>query len=373
MHTHDIVVYGATGFTGRLVCEYLVERSAELGGLRWAMAGRSIEKLENLRHEIGADGAALLVADTADPASIDAMAASARLVLTTVGPYQLYGSPVVAACAAAGTDYVDLCGEPHWMRAMIDEHSAAARQSGARILFSCGFDSIPSELGVWTVQRAAIERFGEPLPRVRGRLTTFVGGPGGGSMASGRATAEAAADDPAIAALLADPFALTPGFVGPPQPSGSEAGSEPDVGAVRPFFLAPTDVQNVHRSNLLLGHRYGADLVYDEMLVGESAFTPPPGAPLAPGEGPSTAAMNDGSFETVFIGSHPDGRELRAVVASSKDPGFLTTSRMVVETALGLLERQDVAPGVWTPGAALEGDLVNRLAERAFMTFAVLD
>ena len=301
------------------------------------------------------------------------MAASTRLVLTTVGPYKLYGTPLVAACAAEGTDYVDLTGEPHWMREMIDDYSTAAEESGARILFACGFDSIPSELGVWLLQEAAIERYGHPMPRIRGRLVSFVGGPGGGSMATGRAMAQAAHADPEVARLLADPFALTPGFRGPEQPTGLEPGVEPDLGPVRPFFLGPTDVKNVHRSNQLLRHRYGTDFVYDEMLVGESSFNPPPGAQLAPGEGPSLEAMLNGGFETLFIGVDDEGHELRATVSSSRDPGFMTTSRMITETALSLLEQPDVAPGIWTPVAALQGELAERLAERAFMSLDVDD
>ena len=370
MKTYDIIVYGATGFTGRLVCEYLAERIDESNDLRWAMAGRSIEKLARVRDELGIAQIPLLVADAGDPVSIEEMTDATRLVLTTVGPYELYGSPLVAACAAAGTDYVDLCGEPHWMREMIDRHSDAAQRSGARILFACGFDSIPSELGVWVLQKVAIERYGKPMPRVRGRIISFVGGPGGGSMATCRAVARAAESDPAVAQLLADPFALTPGFTGPPQPPGLEGGMEADVGAVQPFLLGPTDVKNVHRSNLLLQHRYGTDFVYDEMLVGESTFKPPLGVPLHPGEGPTREAMNKGHFETLFIGSDVAGSEIRASVSSSKDPGFLTTSRMVSETALCLLD-SDVAPGIWTPGAALQEELVARLSEHAYMTFAL--
>ena len=372
MAAHDIVVYGATGFTGRLVSAYLAERARELGDLRWAIAGRSLDQLARVSHEIGASGTPLVVADASDPGSLAAMVADTRLVISTVGPYAEYGTSLVAACVAAGTDYLDLSGEPHWMRRMIDEFSGQAQESGARILFSCGFDSIPSELGVWVLEDEAIRRFGRPMPRVRARLVSFVGGPGGGSMATGMAMASAAQSDPAIAQLLADPFALTPGFVGPEQPSGMDAGVEPDVGPVRPFFLGPTNAKNVHRSNALLNHRYGVDFVYDEMLVGESTFTPPPGAPLKPGEGPSPEQLAAGHFETLFIGSDDEGHEQRAVVSSSLDPGFRSTSRMIVETALLLLE-SDVAPGIWTPGAALEGALVERLAQRASMRLEALD
>ena len=167
MRDYDIIVYGATGFTGRLVAEYLGQQNVT----RWAMAGRSRAKLEEVRDIIGAPAdTPLLVADADDPASLKAMAQSTQVVLTTVGPYQLYGEPLIAACVAAGTAYVDLCGEPAWMRQMIDAHHEEAQRTGARIVFSCGFDSIPFDLGVLTLQEAAKARYGIPAPRVKGRV-----------------------------------------------------------------------------------------------------------------------------------------------------------------------------------------------------------
>ena len=169
----DIVVHGATGFTGRLVIEYLMARYP-LGAdtkLRWAMGGRSAEKLAAVRDEIGAPkDTPLVVADGSNAASLKALTERTRLVLTTVGPYQLYGNELVAACAGSGTDYVDLCGEPVWMRDMIDAHEAQAKASGARIVFSCGFDSIPFDLGVFMLQDEMQRKFGQPANRVRGRV-----------------------------------------------------------------------------------------------------------------------------------------------------------------------------------------------------------
>ena len=193
----DIIVYGATGFTGRLVAEYLSRQYGLDSGLRWAMAGRSADKLAAVRDEIGAPAATPLVtADAGDPASLEAMVGRTRLVLTTVGPYQLYGSELVAACARSGTDYVDLCGEPAWMRHMIDAHTEAARSSGARIVFSCGFDSIPFDLGVFYLQDVARAQLGATVPRVRGRVRKMKGTFSGGTAASFKATM-AAAKDPA--------------------------------------------------------------------------------------------------------------------------------------------------------------------------------
>ncbi|RZM23378.1 MAG: saccharopine dehydrogenase, partial [Sphingomonas sp.] len=219
MRDFDIVIYGATGFTGRLVAEYLTQTYPT--GVRWAMAGRSLAKLQEVRDLIGAPGdTPLITADSDDAASLRAMAQRATVVLSTVGPYQLYGSALVAACAATGTAYVDLCGEPAWMRHMIDAHHAAAQVSGARIVFSCGFDSIPFDLGVLTLQECARARYGHPAPRVKGRVRAMQGGFSGGTAASLKATLAAAARDPSILGLLANPFALTPGFTGPHQPTG---------------------------------------------------------------------------------------------------------------------------------------------------------
>ena len=188
----DIVVHGATGFTGRLVIEYLLTRTGT--GLRWAMGGRSASKLAAVRDEVGAPAdTPLVVTDSDDPASLAALVARTRLVLTTVGPYQLYGSALVKACAEAGVDYVDLCGEPAWMRQMIDAHQAAAQASGARIVFSCGFDSIPFDLGMLMLQDEMKKRFGAPAARVRGRVRKMKGTFSGGTAASLKATMAAAA------------------------------------------------------------------------------------------------------------------------------------------------------------------------------------
>src|SRR4051794_38752353 len=185
----DIVVYGASGFTGQLVAEYLVSRYAGDSDLKWAMAGRSLDKLAAVRDAIGAPAdTPLIAADAGDPASLQAMIDQTQSVLTTVGPYQLYGSELVAACAASGTDYLDLCGEPLWMRQMIDAHETTAKSSGARIVFSCGFDSIPFELGVLFCEATAKKMFAAPVSRVKTRIRDIKGGPSGGTVASIKAT-----------------------------------------------------------------------------------------------------------------------------------------------------------------------------------------
>ncbi len=377
----DIIVYGATGFTGRLVAEYLVASGAQ----RWAMAGRSLTKLQEVRDLIGAPvDTPLVTANADDPASLRAMCERATVVLTTVGPYQLYGSDLVAACADSGTAYVDLCGEPAWMREMIDKHHARAQQTGARIVFSCGFDSIPFDLGVLTLQEAAIERFGRPCPRVKGRVRVMKGGFSGGTAASLKATLAAAARNPSIIALLTNPFALTPGFSGPGQPSGMLPEYDRTIEAwTAPFIMAPINTKNVHRTNFLLGQRFGADFVYDEMMVaglGEMGKAAAEAIakmnPLAgdkgpkPGEGPSKEERDSGHYDILFVGEMGGGERIDAVVTGDKDPGYGSTSKMIAEAALCLVEDvPDAKGGIWTPGAIMGGPLRKRLVERAGLTF----
>ncbi|MHA6721464.1 saccharopine dehydrogenase family protein [Sphingomonas sp. RS2018] len=382
MSEFDIVVYGATGFTGRLVAEYL---GGADHGVRWAMAGRSAEKLAAVRDEFGLD-VPILTADADDPASLTALCERTQVVLTTVGPYQLYGGALVAACAASGTAYVDLCGEPAWMRHMIDAHEATAKASGARIVFSCGFDSIPFDLGVWTLQQAAIERFGIPAPRVKGRVRSMKGGFSGGTAASLKATLAASATDPSIFRLMIDPFALTPGFEGPSQPKGLMPEYDAAVGAwVTPFIMAAINTKNVHRTNALLGHPYGADFRYDEMMVAPGLGDIGKAAaeamaklnPLAsdkgpkPGEGPSKEERESGHYDLMFIGEYPDGRTLTATVTGDRDPGYGSTSRMIAQTAIALVKDVGGDGGIWTPGALMAGVLRDRLAAHAGLTFSV--
>jgi short subunit dehydrogenase-like uncharacterized protein len=378
----DIIVYGATGYTGRLVAEYLA--GSYPAGVRWAMAGRSLTKLRQVRDDLGLpESTPLLTANSDDAASLRAMCARTTVVITTVGPYQLYGSDLVAACAATGTAYVDLCGEPGWMRQMIDAHHQAAKASGARIVFSCGFDSIPFDLGVLTLQAAARARFGRPAPRVKCRVRSMKGGFSGGTAASLKATMAAAARDPSLIPLLASPFALTPGHSGAHQPAGLLPEYDPTINAwVAPFVMAPINTKNVHRTNFLLGQPYGADFVYDEMVVtglgdlGKAAaealakLNPFAGdSGPKPGEGPSKEEREAGHFDILFAGLMPDGGRIDAVVTGDRDPGYGCTSKMLAESALCLV--QDVAGegGIWTPGALMGVPLRDRLMAKAGMTF----
>jgi short subunit dehydrogenase-like uncharacterized protein len=384
----DIIVYGATGFTGQLVAEYLAKHYTGKDDPKWAMAGRSLEKLASVRDAIGAPAdTALIVADASDPASLKAMVDQTRSVISTVGPYQLYGNDLLAACVASGTDYFDLCGEPIWMRQMIDKHEAAAKASGARIVFSCGFDSVPFELGAFFVQEEAKRVFGAPASRVKGRVRDMRGTLSGGTAASGRATFEAVAKDLSLVAILNDPFALTPGFSGPKQPKGNKVAFEEDLQSwTAPFTMALVNTRNVHRSNMLMGFPYGKEFVYDEMVLtgpgekGEAnarkvvAANNEKTGPNArkPGEGPSKEERENGLYDLLYIAVAPDGREIRVAVKGDRDPGYGSTSKMISECAVCLLrDTSEVPAGIWTPGAAMGNKLIRRLVDHAGLTFEV--
>ena len=401
---YDLIVFGASGFTGRLVAEYLHAAYGTDPNLRWALAGRSAAKLAEVRDALGLPATVpLLVADASDAAALGTLVASTRVVITTVGPYQQHGEPLIRACAAAGTDYVDLCGEPGWMAKMIPELEAPARASGARIVFSCGFDSIPFDLGVWHAQQEALARFGRPLARVHGRVAVLKGTFSGGTVASMLATMEAIGREPSLARTLADPFALA-GEKGGRQPDDRGAAFDDLAQAwTAPFVMATINTKNVHRSHALLGRPWGKDFVYSErMLTGEGkagakrakamarqsalqtlllAFGPTRAllrrfALPKPGEGPNQTQREKGRYEVLFFGETADGRRLTTRVTGDRDPGYGSTSKMISEAALCLLRdvHRDTTPGgVWTPAAAMGRHLVQRLRERAGLSFEVRD
>jgi short subunit dehydrogenase-like uncharacterized protein len=385
----DIIVYGATGFTGQLVAEYLAAHYTGKDAPKWAMAGRSLDKLASVRDAIGAPPkTALIAADAGDPASLKAMIDQTGSVISTVGPYQLYGSKLVAACAASGTDYFDLCGEPVWMRQMIDAHEATAKSTGARIVFSCGFDSLPFELGVFFCQESAKKAFGAPVSRVKGRVRDMSTTISGGTAASFKATFAAAAKDLSLVASLQNPFVLTPGFEGPKQPRANKPVLDEDLGSwTAPFVMATINTRNVHRSNMLMNFPYGKDFVYDEMVLtgqgeqGEAnakrlvaavnAERMGGGGPK-PGEGPSKEERENGFYDLLFVALAPDQRQVRVAVRGDRDPGYGSTSKIISECAICLLrDTPEVPAGIWTPGAAMGNKLIERLIDHAGLTFEV--
>ncbi|MEP4888765.1 MAG: saccharopine dehydrogenase NADP-binding domain-containing protein [Aliiglaciecola sp.] len=384
--TYDVIVYGATGFTGQLVAEYLAKTYTNKDELNWAIAGRNLDKLKQIKSNLNLSAEVeCIVADSEDLDSLKSLVQSTKVVLTTVGPYQLYGNDLVALCAESGTDYVDLCGEPTWMHDMIGKHQAAAEKSGARIVFSCGFDSIPFDLGVYFLQQKAQQDFSQTFSRVKGRVRGMKGTFSGGTKASLQATMAAAKKDQAVMQVLLNPFSLTPGFTGAEQPLGNKPIYEDEFNSwSAPFIMAAINTRNIHRSNFLLAHQYGEDFVYDEMM-----FTGPgeKGKAIAehvaadksmasdegpkPGEGPSKEEREAGFFDVVFSAQEGD-KKLAVSVKGSMDPGYGTTSKMISESAVCLAKDDlSVKGGIWTTAPAMGDKLIERLVAKAGMTFTV--
>jgi len=382
---YDVVVYGATGYTGKLVAEYMHMEHTPMG-IKWAVAGRSEDKLAKVAVELGLpDSVGRIVADAEQPDSLARMACAAKVVITTVGPYTYYGEPLVKACVEAGTDYVDLCGEVLFMYQMIDKYDEAARSSGARIVFSCGFDSIPFDLGVAFAQEKFIAAYGHPANEVRSLMRAMEGSFSGGTAASLGATMEEVGKDPSLFDVLVSAFGLTPGFDGPPQPDYNQVREDPITGSwMAPFVMAVINSKNVHRSNQLSGFLYGKDFVYDEMVMtgpGNEGKTMAEalasvdlfrdGPQRKPGEGPSKEERENGFYDVLIVAS--DGSNtLKVSVNGDKDPGYGSTSKMISESALYLAEgRCEHGGGVLTPAAAFGTGLVGPLTKRAGLTFGV--
>ena len=378
----DFIVYGASGFTGKLVVEYIVSQYGSDKNISWALAGRNIEKLQSVKDAKGvAEEVPIIKVDSDDVESVNAMVAQTKCVLTTTGPYQLYGNNIVAACAELGTDYVDLCGEPGWMHEKINQHAVQAKESGSRIVFSCGFDSIPFDLGVLFLQNEVIERFGKPAQNVRGRVRGMNGEFSGGTAASLGATMAALKTKPELIAVLGNPFALSNGFTGPEQPSDSKPQYDEKLDTwVAPFFMAPINTKNVHRSNALMNHFYGEDFCYNEMWVmgpgeeGEAAAkyiataNPFSDAPK-PGDGPSRESRENGNYDVLFCGDIND-ESVHVSVAGDMDPGYGSTSKMITESAICLVkECEQLAGGIYTPAPSMGAKLIKRLQDNAGLTF----
>ena len=381
---YDFVVYGATGFTGKLVVEYLVHKYSNNSQIKWALAGRNLEKLESVAASKNVpEGTVLLEVDSNDNASIEEMVLKTKCVLTTVGPYQLYGNDIVSACAKSGTDYVDLCGEPGWMHEKINELTETARETGSRIVFSCGFDSIPFDLGVLFLQNEVTRRYGKPSLNVRGRVREMNGEFSGGTAASLGATMAALKEKPELFAVLANPFSLSNGFAGPDQPADNKPIFDDKLDTwVAPFFMAPINTKNVHRSNALMNHMYGKDFCYNEMWImgpGDdgkaaadfiSSSNPLSNAPK-PGEGPSRESRENGNYDILFCGDVND-ESVHVSVVGDMDPGYGSTSKMIAESAICLVkECEDLNGGIYTPAPSMGTKLIKRLQDNAGLTFKI--
>ena len=381
---YDFVVYGATGFTGKLVVEYLVHKYSNNSQIKWALAGRNLEKLESVAASKNVpEGTGLLEVDSNHIASIEEMISKTKCVLTTVGPYQLYGNDIVSACAKSGIDYVDLCGEPGWMYEKINELTETARETGSRIVFSCGFDSIPFDLGVLFLQNEVTRRYGKPSVNVRGRVREMNGEFSGGTAASLGATMAALKEKPELFTVLANPFSLSNGFAGPDQPADNKPIFDDKLDTwVAPFFMAPINTKNVHRSNALMNHMYGKDFCYNEMWVmgpGDdgkaaadfiSSSNPLSNAPK-PGEGPSRESRENGNYDILFCGDIND-ESVHVSVVGDMDPGYGSTSKMIAESAICLVkECEDLNGGIYTPAPSMGTKLIKRLQDNAGLTFKI--
>jgi short subunit dehydrogenase-like uncharacterized protein len=400
----DVVVYGATGFTGQLVAEYLLGKYGAEGELRWAIAGRSEEKLRGMRRELGAAAEQLpvIVADSSDPDALGKLAARTRVVLTTVGPYALYGSNLVAACVEHGTDYCDLAGETQWIRRMIDAHHERAQETGARIVHCCGFDSIPMDIGVFFLQEEAKARHGAYCDSIALYVKATKGSVSGGTLASMSNIIQEAKRDRSIARILADPYALNP----PDERQGPDGGDQRDVrfdedvqSWTAPFVMAGINTRIVRRSNALAGYPYGRGFRYREAtLTGPGTGGRIKGAMLVatlgglvfgmsmrptrallqkfvlpePGEGPSREQQKSGFFSLMQVGKLADGTVMRTRIAGDRDPGYGSTSKMLSEAAV-CLARDDLQTGggIWTPASAMGAPLLKRLRSNAGLTFEV--
>ena len=394
----DIVVYGATGFVGRLLVDHLAAHAPD--GARIALGGRSRERLERLRESL--TGAArdwpVVVADAADPDELGELARSTRVVATTVGPYARYGLPLAKACAGAGTHYADLTGEVLYVRDVIDACHETATRTGARLVTACGFDSVPSDLGVLMLHRQAQADGAGGLGDTTLLVTRMRGGVSGGTVDSMRAQLEALEADPSRRRTVLDPFALSPdrSAEGDDSAEGDVVRPYRDVLTGRwaaPFVMAPFNTRIVRRSNALLAHAYGPRFHYREAMglgtdlraratalavtavlgVAMAAMSNPLTRPLAdrlapaPGQGPDEQARANGRFRMEVRTVTDAGRRYVAIVAAHGDPGYAATAVMLGESALCLaFERAEHGGGVLTPAVAMGAALVDRLRAQGF-------
>lgn len=401
--SYDLVVFGATGFVGRILCEYLLNQVGVNDSVQWAIAGRSEAKLEALAAELGAKGQLpLITADATDETSLRELCAQTRVVISTVGPYALYGEPLVKVCAESGTDYCDLAGEPQWIRRMIERYHTAAQGTGARIVPCCGFDSIPSDLGVYYLQQQAQQRLGHPCDHIKMRVKTAQGGVSGGTVASGINLIQEASGNPELRQELDNPYSLCPDHPQAHPPTLAPVQYDPDFqGWVSPFVMAAINTRIVLRSNALQGYPYGKNFQYEEAiltgpnaagwlvaqglkgtldgLAAAMAFSPTRWLLKKtlipqPGEGPSQSSQEQGFYDLRFWGVTAGGETLESKVVGDRDPGYGSTAKMLGQA--GLCMAEDFAEagkpgGFWTPASMFGNALIERLIKAAGLTFEV--
>jgi len=400
-----LTVFGATSFVGQILTRYLYGRFGTDGDLRWAIAGRSEKKLRELHGSLYPKAAKLpqIVANAGDEKALREMCAESRVVISTVGPYALYGEPLVKICANTGTDYCDLTGEVQWIRRMIRKYEGAARASGARIVHCCGFDSIPSDLGVHFLQKHAMQKYGRTCPRVKLRVKAMRGGASGGTIASMLNVVKEAADDPELRRELANPYSLCPDGYTPQlrQPNISLAEYDTDFKSwIAPFVMAAVNTRIVHRTNALSKQAYGADFRYDEAVLrgdgfkgraaatsmgaGLGAFMAAAAVPPTrwvlerflpgPGEGPSPEDQRNGFFDIRIFG-RTEGHTLQVKVTGDRDPGYGSTGKMLGQAGACLAldtPKANTPGGFWTPATIFGDRLIERLTRYSGLRFEVI-
>lgn len=403
----DLIVYGATSFVGQILCRYFCDEYKE-PNFTWAMAARSEAKLQALKDSLGAEAVKIpsLIADSMDEAAMQGLCERTEVIVSTVGPYALYGELLVKACARTGTDYCDITGETHWVRQMIAKYAEDARVSGARIVNCCGFDSIPSDLGVKFLQDESVARFGTPCKRVKMRVKATRGGASGGTIASGINVYKQASRDPELREELKDLYSICPENHGNEARQHAVNGAEYDEDFqawIGPFIMAGVNTRVVLRSNALTDNSYGLPFYYDEAtLAGEGSEGKKRAKKLAlgsrlgmlviavaplrwvatrfflpkPGEGPSPQQQQEGFFDLHFHGSTDNGSWIRIKVTGDRDPGYGSTAKMLAQAAISLhraVDKEAKPGGFWTPAAIFGEDLLRRLQSHAGFSFEVLE
>lgn len=395
----DIIVYGASSFVGQIMTSYMHKQFAD-GSISWAIAGRSQSKLEKLSHDIGLSDIEILVADASDEDTLKVMCGRGKVVISTVGPYALYGDTLVKVCAESGTHYCDLTGEPQWIRKMQERYAQAAQETGALIVHCCGFDSIPSDLGVHFLQQHALKKFGQTCNHINMRVAKLKGGASGGTIASIINMVKEAAGDAELRRQLQDPYSLCPqnhGFTAQQRDVKMAYDDEYDSW-IAPFVMAAINTRVVHRSNALTSNSYGTDFMYEEAMVtgkggrgkrmarvtawGMNLFmvglaVPPVRWLLEnyilpkPGEGPSEKDQLEGEYDLVFLGTTAAGDKINCRVTGDRDPGYGSTAKMLAQAAACLAQDvpEDTKGGFWTPASLLGDKLIERLRKHAGLTF----
>lgn len=400
----DLIVFGATSFVGQILVNYLWKRHGMQGEVKWAIAGRDATKLEVLKNTLGEQARSLpvLLANASNQTELEALCTKTKVIVSTVGPYALYGSNLVKACAESGTDYCDLTGEVQWIARMIEAHEATARKSGARIVHCCGFDSIPSDLGVLFLQQSTKVQYGEPCQQIRMRVRKLKGEFSGGTVASMINVTQEVAADRSLAKKLANPYLISPSRLAARQPNVKFSEYDPDAKSwLAPFVMAGINTRVVHRSNALQSYAYGKNFKYDEaMMTGPglkgrltsmalaagmagflvSAALPPTRWVLEkyvvpkPGEGPSESSQQRGAYDLRFYGSTSQGKKLVAKVTGDMDPGYGSTAKMLGEAVVSLAkDKHPKTGGFWTPASLMGEQLIGRLQQHAGLTFELLE